>query len=323
MRILVTGGSGFIGSHVVDLLAARGDAVCNYDIVPPRFVRHAPSWREGDVRDEAELRACLDEFAPDAVLHLAAMAELTATRWEDYDAIHRGTESLLAAIDAHGGVERFANVSTQLVIGPGYAPRSLLDFEPYTLYGEAKAYAEAAVLQWQSPTSWLTIRPATIWGPFHPSLATAIWKYIQTGSYLHPTGAPVLRTYGYVRNTAAQMIALLDADPKITNRQIYYAGDAVMDSATWVDAFAKAIRGRPARRIPVNALKLLGKGGDVARKLKLPAPIDSGRAQRMTESYPVPLDAMFAIAGPPPVAFADGVAESVGWLGAGAPRQAA
>ena len=85
--------------------------------------------------------------------------------WAGFASIHEGTKNLRDAIDGYGRLDRLVNISTQLVIGPEYQPRSLLDFRPYTIYGEAKAYAEALLLQWQSKTHWLTIRPANILGP--------------------------------------------------------------------------------------------------------------------------------------------------------------
>lgn len=315
MRVFVTGGSGFIGSHFVDVLQAAGHEVANYDIKAPTFAHHAKLWHRGDILAPEDLQAAMADFEPDAVVHLAAHADITSTAWEDFASIHRGTENVLRAIERTPSVQHFANVSTQLVIGPEYTPRSLLDYRPYTLYGEAKAYAEAAVLQWQGGCHWFTVRPATIWGPHHPSFANEIWRYIARRFYLHPESkAPVLRSYGYVRNTAAQLLALLQADPQATCRQVYYLADAVMDSAIWADAFAVGLTDRKARRIPTVALKALGAAGDVVKAAGLRSPIDSGRALRMTETYAVPLDATFALTGPLPVPFEQGVTESVGWL---------
>lgn len=323
MKVLVTGGSGFIGSRVVDVLLEHQFPVANYDINPPTFASHNGYWFPGDVCDPARLSSCFSEFQPDAVIHLAAKAEIYAFEWVDFDAIHRGTENLLVAIDAYGKLDQLVNISTQLVIAPGYEPKSLLDYRPYTIYGEAKAYAEAALLQWRSPVHWLMVRPTNIWGPRHPSFANAIWKYIAQRVYLHPnTRKPVLRSYGYVRNTAEQIVALMLSEPERTNRQVFYAADAVMDSAVWVDAFARALTGKPSRRANITILKAMGLVGDLAARAGTRLPIDSGRVLRMTTDYPVPLDPTFATIGPPRISFETGVAETVQWLKSlGAPFQ--
>ncbi len=315
MRVLVTGGSGFIGSHVVDVLLASGDQVLNYDLKAPLFDHHREYWRQGDILDPAGLASSFAAVGPDAVIHLAAMADIYADTWAGFASIHEGTKNLRDAIDGYGRLDRLVNISTQLVIGPEYQPRSLLDFRPYTIYGEAKAYAEALLLQWQSKTHWLTIRPANIWGPYHPGFAKAIWKYIRKRVYLHPDAdQPIVRTYGYVKNTAEQIVSLMRRDRSETDRQVFYAGDAVIDSSGWVDAFSVALTGKRARRMNEPVLRAMGWAGDLSAKLGWRVPIDSGRVMRMTHNYPVPLGATLALTGPPRVSLAAGVAETMVWL---------
>lgn len=314
LKVLVTGGSGFIGSAVVDNLIARGFQVANFDVARPIHARHDRYWLQGDILDCSGLSSCLDEVRPDAVIHLAAKADIVSSEWSDFASIHEGTGNLLSAAGEREHVKRLVNVSTQLVIGPQERPKSLVDFQPYTVYGRAKAQAEMLLLRWQAPTHWLTIRPTNIWGPHHPSFADAIWKYIAKRVYLHPSGPPVFRTYGYVENMADQIGSLLEADPAITSRQIYYGGDAVLDSAIWVDAFAKALTGRPARRLPRVLLRALGLAGDLATAAGMKSPINSGRVMRMTQSYALPLTSMLGLTGAPRISLGDGVAESVRWL---------
>jgi nucleoside-diphosphate-sugar epimerase len=315
VRVFVTGGSGFIGSNVVDVLLEGGDQVLNYDLKAPSFSRHGSYWYEGDVLDARRLESSLSSFAPDAVIHLAAWADINAHEWQDFAAIHEGTRNLRDAVDRYGKLDRLVNVSTQLVIGPNYSPRSLLDYRPYTAYGEAKAFAEALFLQWRSPVHWLTVRPANIWGPHHPGFAKAIWKYIDQRVYLHPdTREPVVRSYGYVRNTAEQMVALMRCDPSETDRQVFYLADSVLDSAIWVDAFAVALTGKSARRMKLPILRAMGWGGDIAARCGVRTPIDSGRVMRMTHSYPVPLDQTLALTGTPRITLQEGVAKTVHWL---------
>src|SRR4051812_48703759 len=109
-NVLVTGGAGFIGSHLVDALAARGDAVTvldNFDSFYPRALKEQniasalqhPQCRliEGDLRDMAFLRQRLSG-GYDAIVHLAAKAGvrpsiLDPVAYQDVNV--RGTQQLL------------------------------------------------------------------------------------------------------------------------------------------------------------------------------------------------------------------------------------
>lgn len=320
LKVFVTGGSGFIGSAVMDALIESGAQPANFDVKAPLHMRHSPLWLPGDILDRDSLVRSVNAVRPDAIIHLAAKADIIADQWADFASIHEGTANLLSAAEGCGEVKRFLNISTQMVMAPGHAPRTLTDFQPYTVYGEAKAFAEELLLRWETDIAWLTVRPTNIWGPHHPSFAEAIWKYIDQRYYLHPTGKPVFRTYGFVDNMADQIVSLLGADPARTARGIYYGGDAVLDSAVWVDAFSVALTGRSARRVPAGLLRLLGNVGDLLNGIGIRSPIDSGRAMRLTQSYGMPIDATLEITGPPRVSLAEGVDKSVAWLRSVEPR---
>ena len=77
-RVLVTGGSGFIGQHAVSAMLERGWEVVNLDLVPSGFVQ-PPSYREilGDVRDEDAVNRAVEGV--DAVVHLAALVSVQAS----------------------------------------------------------------------------------------------------------------------------------------------------------------------------------------------------------------------------------------------------
>ncbi len=148
MRVLVTGGAGFIGSHVADRLLAEGHDVRILDNLhpaahagPPEFLPGGAEWVEGDVRESAVVDAALDGV--DAVCHQAAMVGLGTDIGDIADyASHNdlGTAVLLRQLAARRFTGRLVLASSMVVYGEGrYAcaehgvvrpgPRRVLDLD--------------------------------------------------------------------------------------------------------------------------------------------------------------------------------------------------
>src|SRR5256714_9497464 len=113
MRVLVTGGSGFIGSHVVDKLRASGHEPVIYDLRPSPW--HEPGSVDtvlGSITDREALERALHSC--DAVAHLAAVADVNDVHAEPEDAERvnaRGTVTVLEAA-RRAGVKRLGYAST-------------------------------------------------------------------------------------------------------------------------------------------------------------------------------------------------------------------
>ncbi len=117
MKILITGGSGFIGSHLVDVLTGQGHNVCIYDIEQPRFGQEA-EYIKGDVRDLQMLISTLKGF--DAVYHLAA--EANVNRFFDApiysnEITSGSTANVLEAARINPNVQRVLLASTEWIYG--------------------------------------------------------------------------------------------------------------------------------------------------------------------------------------------------------------
>src|SRR5262245_931372 len=121
MRVLVTGGAGFIGSHVVDLLVATGHDVVVLDSrAPPGWANPGASYRRGDVRDVEAWRSAARGC--EAVCHQAARVGLgvdfadVRAYVDDNDA---GTAAGLAALHDLGYRGRLVLASSMVVYGDG------------------------------------------------------------------------------------------------------------------------------------------------------------------------------------------------------------
>jgi UDP-glucose 4-epimerase len=134
VKTLVTGGSGFIGSHLVDRLLEAGHDVRNFDLVESPY--HSPRDVEtvvGDLGDADAVRRAVS--GRDAVLHLAALADVDQVTRDPARADRvnvRGTQSLLDGVRA-AGTARFVYASTIWVYGDATGPEAVDEDTPLAL----------------------------------------------------------------------------------------------------------------------------------------------------------------------------------------------
>jgi GlcNAc-P-P-Und epimerase len=311
---MVTGGSGFIGSAVVDALLREPElSVLNVDIAPPRAPVYMASWQRVDIMDRHDLANTFENFGPTDVIHLAARIDVEGRSLVDYQVNTEGTEHVLECV-ARTGVERIVVASTQFVCRPGYLPRHDEDFYPHTIYGESKVVVENLTRTYRLPGNWTIVRPTTVWGPGDLQYRRQFYRMLARGLYLHPSGHSAVRSYGYVGNVTHQLIEILKAPTSLINGRVLYLGDRPAPLTDFVDAFSMAIRGRPARRVDRSVLKVIARIGDQLKQLGVSAPLTTPRYRSMVDDYPVPLEPTLEITGQPPFTLDEAVRETVIWL---------
>ena len=177
MRAVVTGGAGFIGSHLTDALLARGDEV----LVVDHFQDEKPNLdaarargvgvRRADVADTAAMRDALSAFRPDAVYHLAAQIDVRRSVADPSTDAHvniGGTAAVLTAA-REAGVPRVVLASTAGVYGdPQQIPTpERARIAPLSPYGASKAAAEAYLELWGRlyGMSTVSLRMSNVYGP--------------------------------------------------------------------------------------------------------------------------------------------------------------
>lgn len=151
LKSLVTGGSGFIGRHLVRALTARGEFVRILDLTAPADRLPGAEFVHGSVLDRAAVDAALDGI--DCVYHLAAIPHLWVPDLSELDRVNRlGTEIVLAAAANHQ-VRRFVHCSTETVLLPPRGTAAMIDEtvqvapgELAGVYTRSKYNAEQAAL---------------------------------------------------------------------------------------------------------------------------------------------------------------------------------
>ncbi len=178
MRALVTGGAGFIGSHLVDALLDRGHSVTVVDhLDPAKAVNYESAAARGarlvraDVTDVPRMLDAFAEARPDVAYHLAAQIDVRRSVADPATDAHvniGGTAALLEAA-SQAGVRRVLLASTAGVYGdPARLPvREDAPVVPLSPYGAGKAAAESymAMFSRLHGVSTLSLRMSNVYGP--------------------------------------------------------------------------------------------------------------------------------------------------------------
>lgn len=185
MRVLVTGGSGFLGAALCRALRARGDAVVSLQRTPvPELLALGVDTRQGDIGDAAVVAAAARGC--ELVFHVAAKAGHWGSAADYRRSNVEGTRNVLAACAEHG-IRRLVYTSTPSVVHAGGDLEGVDESLPYAAryhahYPASKAVAEAMVLDANDgDLATVALRPHLIWGPGDRHLLPRIVERARSG----------------------------------------------------------------------------------------------------------------------------------------------
>lgn len=219
MRILVTGGGGFLGTYVVKELLKRPQ----YQVI--NFSRHnyahlaelgVPTVK-GDIRKREDVEKVLADGQFEAIIHVAALAGVWGRHQDYLDINYFGTKNLLE-VAREKGVKRFVYTSTPSVVFGKDDLLGVNEEQPYpteflTSYAESKTMAEKLVLQFNDSSTFLTcaLRPHLIWGPGDPHLFPRVIQKGREGKLKIVGDGENLVDIIYVENAALAHVQALEA----------------------------------------------------------------------------------------------------------------
>lgn len=315
-RFLITGGSGFIGTHIVDsLLKNTQNVVLSIDIQVPKIKQHEKIWQKIDLCDKELLMQAVGEFRPDIVIHLAARTDLRGQALEDYAVNMQGVSNLLEALDKAPTIRQAVFASSMYVCYPGYVPKDFNDYAPHTLYGESKVITEKIIKEKDpSKYTWSIIRPTSIWGPYFGEPYDKFFRIVLSHCYFHMGEKACKKTYGYVDNTVYQIQSILQTSPDSVNRKVFYIGDYdPYDITEWANEIA-GLAGIKIPHVPYIFFRLMGKVGDLLKKVGITFPMTSFRLKNMTTNNIHDLSPIRKIAPSLPVTRLDGTKATMEWI---------
>lgn len=285
MKILVTGGSGFIGTNYIDFLLNQGYDILNIDIAPPKNFVHNKFWKQIDILDFDVFQKYVLEYNPNYVVHLAARTDLNETNSiEGYDVNIQGVRNVMNICSELKNLKRIIIASSMLVCKLGYNPKSFDDYEPNSLYGESKVMTEKIVKEYN--LNWTIVRPTSIWGPWFGEPYKNFFDLVIKGYYFNiPANDASTKTYGYVGNICRQIYSLMLNENDLVKNNYFYLGDLSSINITyWADRIRKLNNQSKLLTLSKMVLIFAAKVGDFL-KFKLGIykfPMNSFRYNNMT-----------------------------------------
>jgi len=319
MNVLITGGSGFIGTNLVEHYASLGNRVVNLDVASPRNQAHAQYWTKLDIRDTWALRKIVEDLSPNLIFHMAARTDLDGRSIADYSA---NTDGVKAVIEVAGNctqLHRAIFASSMLVCALGCLPKHETDYCPTTRYGESKVLGERYVRELAGERfPWTIVRPTSLWGPWFSVPYRNFFEAVAKRMYLHPRGREIHRSYGFVLNAVHQLSRIASCQDRhaVDRRVLYLADYQPIEIYRWAQTISRQYGVPSPPKVPVGILKLLARVGDALKGIgMLSNPrLTSFRLNNLLTESVFDLSELKDVAGTTPYNMEQGVALTVEWL---------
>lgn len=316
-RILVTGGSGFIGTNLVESYVSRGEQVLNVDFKPPRNAAHQEFWWKVDLMDVAALETAVRKFDPHYIYHMAARTDLDGKSLESYAANTTGVSNIISSISGLTRLKRIIFASSRLVCKIDYQPKDEFDYCPTTNYGESKVAGENIVRASSAiPCPWVIVRPTSIWGPWFDIPYKTFFLSIARNQYVHPGKQEIYKSFGYVENSVYELQKLMSAAVDKVHGKTFFLEDYPPINVREMAMFIQKTMGAKAiKTAPLPVLKIVALIGDM---LKLTGwknpPLTTFRLNNLLTEMVYESVALEAIVGELPYSMKRGVIKTVEWM---------
>ncbi len=320
MKVLVTGGSGFLGGHVAELLSKRGDQV-------RALVRRSSNRKhlstlpnvelfDGGLEQVEGLREAVDGV--DAIVHSAGL--IKARNTDEFFAVNvGGTSNLVEAARRRGhSIKRFVFVSSLEACGPSFDghPVSEDQESPVTAYGRSKLAAEKVVLSAKDEMPVVILRPGAIYGPRDGEILEA-FKSIQRGVLPLVAGGEARGMWIYATDCAEACLRAIEAE--VPSGRTYFVDDGCGPIAQkQMLADAERALGRRAffrQSLPIPLLMTVARGVEAfGRVTNRPVMLTREKASMLLQHWICSSENTRRELGwEPRVPWADGVGRAVTW----------
>lgn len=287
MRLVVTGGAGFIGSHLIEALVARGDSVLCVERrgAPREWIDGLPiEFRDHGLTDSRNLTAALD--GADVVFHLAGLTQARKAA-EYYTVNTEGTARVLQAAARHGeAAPRVILMSSLAAVGPcnGDGPVTLDSVpRPLSHYGHSKLLAEVMMHAYADRVPGVILRPSSVYGPRERGVLT-FFQLVRKGIALTVGGWDREVCLLYVSDLVQALLAAAD-NPRAVGRTFYLAHPEPLTWRGFAGEVGLALGNHPMMlSVPRSIAKVVAVGAEIGAALaRQAAVLNRERVREITQ----------------------------------------
>lgn len=328
MKICVTGGSGFIGSHFYDVLLARGHELSIIDLVPPTRDQSRARFVQGDIRDRAKMSEAAEGCQ--AVLHLAAAHHDFGISREEFFSVNEHGAQVLCDVMDQRSIRNICFYSSVAVYGE--IPEPITESstpKPVSDYGQSKLAGEKVFHAWidkaAAERTCLVIRPTVTFGERNFANMYSLIRQIESGRFLPIGDGRNVKSLSYVENIVAATMYLWGVDdieprnpvgpgfhvfnyiekPDFTSREI---------TAACYESLGKKM---PSFSVPLPLALVLGLPFDaVIAVTGKNLPVSTARMKKLCTQTKYEADKVLAAGFRPPVSLRQGIDRMVKWWAA-------
>ena len=308
MKILITGGSGFIGTNLVSDLLKQGHKVLIYD--KQQSETYPDLCRVADVRDKETLSSSMEGV--EVVYHLAAEHRDDVSPASLYYEVNvNGAHNLVYAMGKNG-VDRLIFTSTVALYGLNSGePNEDSPIKPFNDYGKSKYQAEIVFNKWfeeDHKRSLIIVRPTVIFGERNRGNVFNLLNQIASGKFMMVGNGKNKKSMGYVLNLTHFMTGLLGSFP---GKQVYNYSDKPdldMEELVKITQETLGVRRMNNIRVPYAIGLLGGYAFDGLAKLTGKTyPISSIRIKKFCANTKISAEKVKKIGFAPPYSLSDGL----------------
>jgi len=287
LKALVTGGTGFIGSHLTEALIRKGVQVrCLHRKTSDlKWLKGLPlEFVHGDCNDKISLEKAVRDV--DWVFHLAGVTK--AIKEENYSEVNGlGTGNLIqACVENNPGLQKFIYISSQAAAGPnrnGYNKTESDTCEPVSFYGRSKRMGEELVLAHAHELPVLILRPSAVYGPRDKDILV-FFKCISRKIKPCPVGPEHHLSLCYVQDIIQGI--LLGVETQTKSGEVFFLSDGNAYRMEEISDIVAQAMGVTAFRIRVPKLMILGIAcfsGYLSKFLRRPSLLNKDKAAEMIQ----------------------------------------